>query len=195
MNDHEKLKLALRYYLLGKGYYTAIDAMEFAASYHIGLRKDGVTPEFHHQVCIAHYIRTLPVMYPELTIAAGLLHDVREDYNVSDGELVRRFGQELTTACIILDKNGKDTAYYHQECASNPITSIAKPSDRVNNLQTMIGVFTNDKQQRYAAETEDHFLPMVKTARRAFPKQELAYENIKHVLTSQLQLIKAVLNK
>lgn len=195
MNEHEKLKLALRYYLLGKGYYVAIEAMEFAAAHHVGLRKDGVTPEFHHQISIAHYIRTLPVMYPELTIAAGLLHDVREDYNVADAELVRRFGQVLTTACIILDKNGKDTEYYHQECAVNPITSIAKPSDRVNNLQTMGGVFTDEKQHRYATETEDHFLPMVKVGRRMFPQQELAYENIKHMLTSQLQLIRAVLAK
>lgn len=195
IDKFNKMKLSLRYYLLGKGYYLAIEAMEFAAAHHTGTRKDGVTPEFMHQISIAHYIRTLPLMYPERTIASGLLHDVREDYNVADVELCRRFGSDITTDCIILDKNGKDIEFYHRECGTNPVTSIVKPSDRVNNLQTMGGVFTPEKQQRYVDETEHGFLPIIKHGRRTFPKQEPAYENIKHMLVSQIQLIKAVLDK
>jgi len=30
--------------------------MEFARSYHAGLRKDGITPEFEHQLSIALYV-------------------------------------------------------------------------------------------------------------------------------------------
>ncbi len=38
-----------------------------------------------HQVQVAQYLRTLQeqVLYPEGTIAMALLHDVREDYDVS----------------------------------------------------------------------------------------------------------------
>ena len=192
MNNYEKMKLSLRYYLLGKGYYKAVEALEFGARYHTGTRKDGVTHEFQHQIEIAHYVRTLHLMHPELTIAATLLHDVREDYNVSDQELRHRFGEEIATACIILDKNGKEPDLYHTGCASCPISSIAKGGDRIHNIQTMPGVFTYEKQGRYIKEVEDHFFPMIKQAKRAFPQQEAAYENIKHMLTSQIQLLSHV---
>lgn len=192
MTQYEKIKLSLRYYLLGKGWYTAVAALEFGESVHTGTRKDGVTPEFEHQVRIAHYLRTLDLMYPEQTIAAGLLHDVREDYNIPDYELVRRFGQEITTACIILDKNGKEKAAYFREIAGNPLTSPVKGGDRIHNLQTMVGVFKREKQLSYVAEVKDEFFPMLKDARRSFPQQERAYENIKHMLESQLELIEVI---
>lgn len=193
MNEYDKKKLSLRYWLLGKEYYTAVEALEYAASFHTGTRKDGVTPEFQHQIEIAHYVRTLNVQYPELTIAACLLHDVREDYGVQDAELRRRFGDTLTNECIILDKNGKTKDAYYGGCSSSVISSIAKGADRIHNLQSMAGVFTHEKQQRYVNEVRDHFFPMLKAARRLFPRQESAYENIKHLLTSQIQLIEAVI--
>ncbi len=55
---HAKLLLDLRTWLYGKDYFLALDALEFASRYHRGLRKDGKTPEFFHQVFIVNYIRT-----------------------------------------------------------------------------------------------------------------------------------------
>lgn len=192
MTQYDKMKMALRYYLLGKGWYVAVDALEFGESIHTGLRKDGVTPEFEHQIRIAHYIRTLDVMYPEETIAATLLHDVREDYNIADRELIRRFGQTITTACILLDKNGKEKEAYFQGMAGDAISSLAKGGDRIHNLQTMVGVFKREKQLAYVEEVRTYFFPMLKEARRSFPQQERAYENIKHMLESQIELIEVI---
>jgi hypothetical protein len=39
---------------------------------------------------------------------------------------------------------------------------------------------------------EPDVLPMLKTARRSFPQQELAYENIKLLLINQIELVRAV---
>lgn len=195
MTQYEKIKLSLRYYLLGKGWYVAVAALEFGESIHTGMRKDGVTPEFEHQVRIAHYLRTLDLMYPEQTIAAALLHDVREDYNIPDYEFVRRFGQEITTACILLDKNGKDISAYFRDIAGNPIASPTKGGDRIHNLQTMVGVFKREKQLAYVEEVRSEFFPMLKNARRNFPQQERAYENIKHMLESQIELIEVINNE
>ena len=84
MTDPSKLKLSLRYWLHGKEYFTALKAMDLANFYHDGMRKDGKTPEFHHQVSIAAYIRTLPnLLKPEATITAAFLHDLVEDYKFS----------------------------------------------------------------------------------------------------------------
>ena len=46
---------------------------------------------------------------------------------------------------------------------------------------------------RYIAECEAYILPMLAEARNNFPDQELAYENIKHALKGQIELIKLVI--
>jgi (p)ppGpp synthase/HD superfamily hydrolase len=189
--SYEKLRISLRYFLLGKEYYKAADALEFAGSYHTGLRKDGVTPELQHQIEITHYLRTLlpSLLYPEETLTAALLHDVTEDYGVLTSTIAERYGNDIAVAVNLLDKNGKDTNTYFDGLANNPIASIVKGGDRIHNIQSMVGVFSVEKQLKYAIEVRDHFLPMLKIARRKFVRQENAYENIKHVLSSQLELL------
>jgi excinuclease ABC subunit A len=59
--DFDKRLIALRYTLLGKGYTRSIKALEFARKIHCGTRKDGITPEFQHQVEIALYLTTLKI--------------------------------------------------------------------------------------------------------------------------------------
>lgn len=56
----------------------------------------------------------------------------------------------------------------------------------------MIGVFDRDKQNEYIFETNEYVIPMIKKARRLFPQQEPAYENAKHFLRCQVELIKAI---
>lgn len=196
LNQYEKLRISLRYFLIGKEFFRAADALEFAAQHHCGLRKDGITPEYQHQVEIAHYIRTLlpTLAYPEDTLIAALLHDVSEDYDVSISEIASRYGERVAAAVFLLDKNGKTTENYFQGIAGNEIASVVKGADRMHNLQSMVGVFSIDKQKKYVAEVEGEFLTMLKTARRNFTRQEAAYENIKHVLISQVELLKAFLD-
>jgi len=193
MIHYEKLRLALRYYLLGKEFYNAVSALEYGAKYHTGVRKDGVTPEYQHQVEIAQYVRTLGLIHPEMTIAVALLHDVKEDYGVGEQDLQDRFGNIITSAVLILDKNGKSKDAYYACCADDPITSIVKGCDRIHNVQSMVGVFTSEKQHQYIREVRDHILPMIKIAKRKFPQQESAYENIKHMLVSQIELLEHIL--
>jgi (p)ppGpp synthase/HD superfamily hydrolase len=96
IDSFDKLHISLRYWILGRGYNVAARAMDFAEKHHTGTRKDGVTPEFAHQVAIAHYIRTLPdLVYPEETLATIFLHDVVEDYDVPLTELSGKFGRVL----------------------------------------------------------------------------------------------------
>lgn len=195
MNRHDKLMISLRYWLLGKEYYNALDALDFAPKFHQGFRKDGVTPNFQHQLEIAHYIRLFDseLMYSEETIAAGLLHDTPEDNETVEHSFIQeRFGKTVGDAVFLLDKNGKDLETYHAGCATNPISSIVKPSDGINNFGSMIGVYTREKQLAKIHELENKFLPIAKKGRRSFPRQEKAYENIKFVLNSQLSMLKAI---
>lgn len=197
--DPAKALIALRYWFHGKEYFIALEAMEFASHYHTGLRKDGKTPEFHHQVAIAMFLRTLEkgLLYPQDTLTAAILHDVVEDYQVPVAEIKRMFGDTIAVAvnCLSKEADGikKSEADYYAYIAANPIASVVKGADRINNVQTMPGVFSQEKQRRYVAETRVFVLPMLKAARRRFPVQEAAYENIKHLLLSQLSIIDLML--
>lgn len=195
MSNYEKMRIAIRYWLHGKNYFMASRAMEFASAYHTGLRKDGETPEFHHQVCIASYIRTLPsLLFPEETLASTFLHDVVEDYDVDLSTIENRFGKNVRRAVALLSKKIEgykaDSKEYYKAMRMDPIASIIKGADRMHNFQTMPGIFTPAKQRVYIGECENKLLPMIKIAKREFPEQEPAYENIKHVLISQMELLK-----
>lgn len=200
VTPHDKLKPALRQWMTGAGYYKAIRAMEFAAKVHTGVRKDGKTPEFAHQVAIAGYVQTLlpSLMHPEETLCAVFLHDVVEDYEEQVPlERVRDlFGESVSDPVGRLTKvmGGvkKDINRYFAGVASCPISSFVKLGDRVHNFQSMVGVFSYAKQREYLEEGRIHFLPMLRQARRNFPEQTLAYENVKFLLKSQMSLIEAI---
>jgi (p)ppGpp synthase/HD superfamily hydrolase len=204
MNKFEKRKLVLRQQLIGAGFFEALAAMEFAERYHTGTRKDGVTPEFDHQVSIALYVMTLPdLIYREEAIATIFLHDVKEDFGVANGEMLaifrdKEFGLRVVEAVDCMTKKWRDEVRDEDDLfvrmANNAIASIAKGADRMHNLQSMIGVFTADKQRSYIAFAKERILPMLKAARRNFPHQVRAYENIKFVLNSQIELIEAGLD-
>lgn len=196
--DYSKQKTAIRYWLLGKSWHTALAAMDFAEGLHQGLRKDGVTPEFAHQVWIASFIRTLAGLLsrPEAAIASAFLHDVTEDYGTSEPELARRFGPEIARSTWRLSKIrdgaklGNDA--YYAELATDPIAALVKGVDRTHNLGSMIDAFTPEKQDAYIEETEVFTLPMLKRARRRFPAEEPAFENVKQILITRVALIKAL---
>ncbi len=198
MSKSETLRLVMRKWLIGKGYYAAVEAMSFAARLHTGMRKDGVTPEFDHQVQIARYVATLEpsLMHPESTLAVTFLHDAREDKDIADEEIRPRFGAQIADAVARVTKVFRGVRRSDDEVFAGiavcPIASVVKGADRINNLQSMVGVFTMAKQREYLAESDRHFFPMIRTARDHFPRQEHAYENIKHVLRSQMALIRAI---
>jgi (p)ppGpp synthase/HD superfamily hydrolase len=201
MNKFQKREISLRYWLQGKGFHRALKCMEFAKAVHCGVRKDGFTPEFDHQISIAHYVRTLlpSLIYPEETICAVFGHDLGEPpYNYPRSEYEPVFGELASEAIVCMTKKYRDVvleeSVVFDRIARNPIASIAKYADRVHNLQTMPTVFTHTKQRSYVGDVKRAFLPAIKVSRRLFPEQEAAYENVKHVLVGQCEMIELILD-
>lgn len=192
---YTKKKAALRYRLHGMGFFDALKALNLAESVHTGMRKDNVTPSFQHQIEIALYILTLPnIIWLERTLVAALLHDTPEDTHISHNEIKEMFGWETYVDVEMLTKEyrgeKKTPEAYFIPLSDSPVASIVKGCDRINNISTMAGVFSLQKQMEYVDETEEHFFSFLKKARRSYPEQELSYENIKFVLTNQLKLFK-----
>jgi (p)ppGpp synthase/HD superfamily hydrolase len=198
VDPYTKHFIAMRYWLLGRGYYLALDALEYASKLHVGMRKDGVTEEYAHQLSIGRYVKSISTSleYPEETLASVFLHDVCEDCGVGFEEIEARFGLDVGQAVRLLTKQHrgytKPQVEYYRQIGENKIASVVKGADRIHNVQTMLDVFTYEKQKEYIRETREFIVPMLKEARRRFPRQEPAYENIQHVLVSQAELLQAV---
>lgn len=211
-NNFEKLKIALRYFLIGganacsnpkdrQRYSEAASIMEWAQSVHDGKRKGG-EPEFIHQIQMAHLIRTywMSLDQPIETLVACLVHDTAEDYPERLAELKAfpELGEGAIRDSIRLSKirDGKKIGMdlYSSELAKCPRCSVVKGVDRINNLQSMIGVFADAKQAQYIEEAKEWIVPIVKQARRNFPAQECVFENIKLIMQSQMSLLEARLS-
>lgn len=200
-NKFQKLHIALQNYLHGARYFRALKAYHLAKQHHTGTRKDGITPEFQHQIEIALLITTLKdVVNEEDCIIVALLHDLLEDYPyVTAADISKLVGDNATTSIITISKKlkGKERCesleQYFVGISKDQEASIVKGCDRIRNLQTMVGVFSVEKQREYLDETYQYFLPMLKIAAGNFPMQYLAYMNIRTTLKSQIELLEACL--
>ena len=199
-NQFQKLHIALQNYLYGARYHRALKAFDLAKKYHTGFRKDGVTPEFQHQLEIALFITTLKdVANEEEAIIVALFHDLLEDYpEVTVERISQLVGIGPTNSIVAISKQihghtqHQLMGHYFAAIAKDQEASLVKGCDRIRNLQTMIGVFSTEKQKDYVVETKTFFLPMLKEAAGLFPTQYLAYMNIRTMLKSQIELIEAM---
>lgn len=198
---YQKHLISLRAWLHGSGKHEALRALEFARPLHNGLRKDGVTPEFAHQVFMMNFARSFdPVLlYPDATLSVLALHDVIEDKNVSILEIQAQFGNQIAHPVFLMTAPEGETAEEKAErfraMAECPIASVGKAIDRVHNVVSMVGVFTPDKVARYIAESEELILPMMKAARRRFPQQIPVYEISKLMISTHIHNIRTLLNQ
>lgn len=209
-----------RTYLNGFFSGTAVThALELVYEKHNGVRKDGKTPEWFHQLSILMYLMTMEANlgqevapftgyghwrrgtpFSHSLYVAALLHDIHEDYGYPLEAIERQFGPEVACSVGLLSKKTpggpkKAAADYYRAMADDPLASIVKGADRIHNVQTMPGVFDHEKMAAYLIETHDHVLPMLKQARKNFPERRPVYENLKHVLMSQSALIRFFLDQ
>ncbi|MFZ3583383.1 HD domain-containing protein [Loktanella sp. DJP18] len=166
---------SLRASLARNNMHLALSAMAFAEKYHTGRRKDG-SHEFSHQVEMAGMILASPHSSErEDVLAVSFLHDVPEDYGVSDQEISSRFGAVISHRVALLDKTRNPFA----RIATDPISAIVKGYDRRHNLSTMRGAFSDCKQSEYRFETASKVLPMLLYALRRHPRYKT---EISHVI-------------
>ena len=131
--NYEKMKIALRYWLHGKGYTKALEAMALAEKIHNGKRKDG-SPEFSHQVSMVSYAITITCSFKdeEDLICILFLHDAPEDYDLSYWEMENKFGAVVADGAMkmskICDGSNIGNITYYDNLGKSALTSIAKGS-------------------------------------------------------------------
>ena len=192
MNSYEKQKAFFKGYFLAREWYEALDALELASKHHIGLRKNGA-PEFSHQITIVGHIfqafeGRIEDSDLEVMITDALLHDIIEDHGVDISkhgfsDTVIKDVEYLTkTPGIILDE-------YFDVISESLTASIVKIFDRLSNLQTMVGGFSDEKIKEYIKETKDYVFPLINKVRDAWPCYYMICINAKQQMETIISLV------
>ena len=157
-------------YITNKDSLTLIkQAYDFIMDKHKDQKRKSGEPYTNHLIWVAYILATLQT--GPATIAAGLLHDVMEDCNVSHDEMVERFGLEITTLVEGVTKIGKmpfkDEADVYAENHRKIYIAMAKDirvilikfADRLHNMRTL-QYMPPHKQKRIARETLEVYTPI-----------------------------------
>jgi RelA/SpoT family (p)ppGpp synthetase len=144
-------------------------AFDFAYQLHAGQVRATGEPYIIHPIAVADLLRDIGAS--PCVIAAGFLHDVVEDTEVSSEQLEAHFGAEVRGLVEGVTKLGGIHFTNHTEAqaenlrrmflamASDIRVVLVKLADRLHNMRTL-GALKPEKQQRIARETREIYAPL-----------------------------------
>jgi GTP diphosphokinase / guanosine-3',5'-bis(diphosphate) 3'-diphosphatase len=144
-------------------------AFNFAYQLHEGQTRKSGEPYIAHPIAVASLLRSLGG--DNVTIAAGFLHDVVEDTDVTSAEIEERFGVQvrlLVEGVTKLSKfNFSSTTERQAEnfrrmflaMATDIRVIVVKLADRLHNMRTLEHL-KPEKQKRISQETREIFAPL-----------------------------------
>jgi len=145
-------------------------AYEFSEQAHRGQKRKSGDDYIQHPLGTA--VNLARIGMGSKTIAAGLLHDVPEDTEVTMKELEQKFGKEISFIVSGVTKLGKIKLRGTKEelylenlrkmflaMASDIRVVLIKLADRLNNMETL-DALPEEKQKRIALETMEVFVPI-----------------------------------
>jgi GTP pyrophosphokinase len=144
-------------------------AFKFAYQLHEGQYRKSGEPYIAHPIAVAGLLRDLGG--DSTMIAAGFLHDVVEDTEVTPAEIEQRFGadvRQLVEAVTKLSKFKFSSKTERQAenfrrmflaMAKDIRVIVVKLADRLHNMRTLEHL-AEDKQRRIALETREIFAPL-----------------------------------
>ncbi len=179
-------------------------AFNFALQLHEGQYRKSGEPYIAHPVAVAGLLRDLGG--DDVTIAAGFLHDVVEDTEVTPEEIEELFGTDvrrLVEGVTKLSKfNFSSTTERQAEnfrrmflaMAQDIRVIIVKLADRLHNMRTLEHL-KPEKQKRISRETREIFAPMANRLGIGRFKWELEDLCFKYLENEDYQKIKALISE
>lgn len=163
------IKKASEYLKKQKNLDLIMEAYEVAKEKHEGQFRKSKDPYIQHPLEVAYMLAE--IHSSPSTIAAGFLHDILEDTDVTKEELTAKFGTDVVTIVDGVTKIGqlkymtkeKTLAKTHQKIllamAKDIRVVLVKLLDRVHNMRTL-EYQTPEKQVKIAQETMDLYAPL-----------------------------------
>lgn len=167
-----------------------IRAFEFSKAKHEGQFRVSGEPFFTHPVAVANILADMELDVS--SIAAGLLHDVVEDTEVTEAEIGELFGETIKLLVAGVTKLGKIPYTSNEEqqienlrkmflaMANDVRVIVIKLADRLHNLRT-IKSMPETKQREKARETLEVFAPLAHRLGMSKIKMELEDLSLKYI--------------
>ena len=118
-------------------------AKEVAARAHEGqVRKTDGTPYIHHPLAVAALLKEHG--FDDVTIAAGLVHDVLEDTDVTEGELLKVLGEKVVAivSAVSEDKalpwKERKRQYVAQIVSASESVKAVSVADKIHNAESVV---------------------------------------------------------
>lgn len=179
-------------------------AFEFAYQLHKGQMRASGEPYIAHPVAVANILRSLGG--DSAMIAAGFLHDVVEDTDVTADEIEAHFGAEVRQMVEGVTKLSKFRFNSKTErqaenfrrmflaMAQDIRVIVVKLADRLHNMRTLQHL-PREKQVQKASETIEIFAPLANRLGIGRMKWELEDLSFKYLEESAYQKIKSLISE
>ena len=144
-------------------------AFDLAVEAHASQVRASGEPYVTHSIAVSQILAELGI--DPVAIAAGLLHDVPEDTEVSISDVEERFGPEVAQLVDGVTKLSRFSTHSHEQRQAENIRKmllamaddirvvLIKLADRLHNMRTL-GSLKAEKQQRIARQTLEIYAPL-----------------------------------
>lgn len=201
LENWEEIYISIKATAIAREMKNTCIALSVAIRHHDGQFRKGGEPYIIHPLTVCKHLINLGI-YDDHTCAASLLHDVKEDNNLTDEQTHDLFENEYQldkdVANIVItlskDKNYKktdpDEHLYYERIKKDKRALIIKISDRANNLST-IDAFTKEKMIQYVDETKRLVYGLCKYGKSYYPEYSNAITIMKYQIQSICETIEA----
>lgn len=143
-------------------------ALDFATQKHKGQKRIGGEDYITHPIAVYEMVKEQG--YGEDFQITALFHDLLEDTNTTEEEILAYGNQNVLTAVKLLTKEkGYDMQKYIGDIKGNQIAFVVKSADRLHNLQSAL-VANVEFKRKYILETVEWYLDFSKEIKRAVKK-------------------------
>lgn len=134
------------------------EALAFATQKHDGQTRRGGLAYITHPVAVAELLESRG--FDERYVLAGIFHDLLEDTDATEAEILALSSEEVLSAVKLLTKRGGYVmSEYMAGIVANPIAREVKVADRIHNL-SCAHECSEEFKVRYIKESIDWYLDL-----------------------------------
>ena len=140
-------------------------ALFFAKEKHKGQKRIGGDDYITHPIAVSQIVKNQG--FDEIYQIAALFHDLLEDTDATEEEILKFGNQQILEAVKLLTKaKDYEMSEYIGAIKNNPMAFAVKKADRLHNLQCAV-VANEEFKRKYILETVDWYLDFSPEIRKA----------------------------